>query len=111
MFHSVYTIFGVLFTGFFLFKKILHFFKKSVDKFYISLYNNKGNKETVTSRSGGIGRRSGLKIRRRQKRVGSSPTFGIKNPDKTGFFYCLFSASFLKGFRAKIDFFVESCLR
>lgn len=32
------------------------------------------------SRSGGIGRRSGLKIRRRQKRVGSSPTFGIFYP-------------------------------
>ena len=31
------------------------------------------------SRSGGIGRRSGLKIRRRQKRVGSSPTFGSKD--------------------------------
>ena len=34
---------------------------------------------SYTSRSGGIGRRSGLKIRRRQKRVGSSPTFGRKN--------------------------------
>ena len=36
----------------------------------------------MTCRNGGIGRRSGLKIRRRQKRTGSTPVFGtiIKSP-------------------------------
>ncbi len=32
----------------------------------------------MTCRNGGIGRRSGLKIRRRQKRAGSTPAFGTR---------------------------------
>ena len=42
----------------------------------------------MTCRNGGIGRRSGLKIRRRQKRAGSSPVFGTKAPGNRCFLFC-----------------------
>ncbi len=56
-----------------LFYKILHL-NNFLDLMLKSCYDI----TRKTRRSGGIGRRNGLKIRRWQQRAGSSPAFGTK---------------------------------
>ena len=77
------NIIQAIFCLFIVKQNIALYFSKKRRIFFLTKYSNMRIIDKVitsyTSRSGGIGRRSGLKIRRRQKRVGSSPTFGIKN--------------------------------